>query len=104
MKKPDSKRIIIEQIRKQIDLIDDQIINLLLKRFRLSRKIGILKNKTGTSIIDTGREQQIFERLLKRVKDSLLDRQLIMGIWKNIIKKSYQVQRQVPNGNKNRNN
>jgi monofunctional chorismate mutase len=104
MKKPDSNKLNMEKIRRQIDVIDDQIIHLLQKRFRLSRKIGVLKNKSGTSIIDRRREQQIFDRLFKRVKDSVLDLQLIQGIWKHIIRKSYQIQGQTPDGKKKHHN
>jgi len=104
MKKPDSNHTHMIKIRKQIDVIDDQIIQLLLKRFHLSRKIGVLKNTSGTSIIDRRREQQIFDRLFKRVKGSVLNRQLIQGIWKYIIKKSYQIQGQNPDGKKKHHN
>jgi chorismate mutase len=104
MKKPDSNQLNMEKIREQIDVIDDHIIHLLLKRFHLSRKIGILKNKSGTSIIDRRRERQIFDRLFKRIKGSVLDRKLIQGIWKYIIRKSYQIQGQSPDGKKKHHN
>ena len=95
----------IGKIRRQIDVVDRQIMRLLSRRFQLSRRMGILKNKTGTAIIDTGREKQIYGRLLQMTKKSVLDSALVLGIWKNIIRKSYQIQRQVYNINKtNRNN
>jgi chorismate mutase len=102
MKKPDTDSAVIQAIRKQIDIVDNQLIHLLFKRFKLSKEMGILKNKSGISIIDSGRERQIFDRLLRKTQGSLIDRQLILGIWKNIIKKSYQIQRQVYDGKKNR--
>jgi chorismate mutase len=101
MKRTDKTPEAIRKIRQQIDVVDNQIIRLLSRRFQLSRQMGILKNKTGTSIIDSGREKQIFERLLRRTRGSLLDSRMILGIWKNIIKKSYQIQRQVPDDRKN---
>jgi chorismate mutase len=101
MKQTDKSPAAIRKLRQQFDVVDNQIIRLLSRRFQLSRRMGILKRKTGTSIIDTGREKQIFERLLHKTRGSMLDPQMILGIWKNIIKKSYQIQRQVNNGKKN---
>ncbi len=91
----------IQKLRQQIDVVDNQIIRLLSRRFQLSRQMGILKNKTGSSIIDSGREKQIFDRLLRQTRGSILDPRMILGIWKNIIKKSYQIQRQVCDVKKN---
>jgi chorismate mutase len=101
MKQTDKSLTAVRKLRQQIDVVDNQIIRLLSRRFQLSRQMGILKKKTGTSIIDTSREKQIFERLLRKTRGSMLDSQVIVGIWKNIIKKSYQIQRRIYNGKKN---
>ena len=103
MKRAVNSPVAIEKIRRQIDVVDNQIIRLLSRRFQLSRQMGILKNKSGNPIIDSGREEQIFDRLLRKTRGSILDPRLVTGIWKNIIKKSYQIQRQVCDVKKNQN-
>lgn len=51
--------------RKDIDIIDDQIMDLLDKRFTLSGKIGTLKNQVKKQVLDANREQKILEKTLK---------------------------------------
>jgi len=61
----------ISELRKEIDGFDDKIVNLLLKRFALSKQIGIIKNSTGLTIHDPKRENEIINRLT-----TLLDGQI----------------------------
>ena len=70
MKKPveDRKKIEIGEadiptLRKQIDAIDDQILELINRRLSSARSIGRIKQHTGTAVIDKRREVEIFQRL-----------------------------------------
>ena len=70
MKKPvgERKKIDIEDadiptLRKQIDAIDDQILELINRRLSSARAIGRLKQHTGTAVVDKQRETEIFQRL-----------------------------------------
>ncbi len=55
----------IDNIRKQIDRIDQQILNLLNERMELVREIGQLKRTTNAAIYRPERERAILERLSK---------------------------------------
>lgn len=57
----------LKNIRKKIDKIDNQIVSLIKKRFKLVLKT--LKYKTKT--IDTKREKQILARINKKYKPAL---------------------------------
>ncbi len=57
----------LKNIRKKIDKIDNGIVALLRKRFKLVLKT--LKYKTVT--IDTKREKQILTRITKKYKPAL---------------------------------
>ncbi len=48
------------ELRDQIDSLDDQIIELLLKRIHLSN--SIIKAKAPGQIVDAGREEEIHHR------------------------------------------
>lgn len=50
----------VKELRGQIDIIDDQIIELVRQRIRLSN--SIIKSKPPGQIIDNGREQEIHQR------------------------------------------
>lgn len=51
--------------RKDIDNIDDQIMELLDKRFAITDQIGKVKSKAKKDVLDTNREQFILEKTSK---------------------------------------
>ena len=53
----------IESLRQEIDLLDNSLAQLLLKRLSLSQKVQELKNSQGQGRYSPGREQQIVARL-----------------------------------------
>lgn len=54
----------IEQLRNQIDNIDDRIVELLNERSRVVLEVGRLKSGNKMQFHVPGRERQIYERLL----------------------------------------
>ncbi len=58
----------LEQLRVQIDKIDDEILNLILKRMECSRLIAEIKFDENIPIYDEMREQEILEGV--RVKSA----------------------------------
>jgi len=52
----------IKALRKQIDEIDNQLIDTLAKRMRISREIGQYKKEHGMTIIQTSRYNEIMEK------------------------------------------
>ena len=61
----------INTLRKIIDDYDDQILDLLIKRFSVSTEIGVIKTANGLEIGDPNREQEIINRLSKKLKGKL---------------------------------
>lgn len=61
----------IKALRKKIDDLDDQLIDLLVKRYALSREVGHIKAKDGQSVHDPSREREIIDRLTKRAGGQL---------------------------------
>ena len=53
----------INELRNQIDAIDNQIIELLDVRFDCSKAIGEEKKKTNTQVLDSTREQAILNKV-----------------------------------------
>ena len=56
----------MKELRGQIDALDDQIIELLLKRIDLSS--SIIRSKDPGPVVDLGREQAICQRYLGRLE------------------------------------
>jgi len=51
--------------RRQIDQLDDQIITLIAKRFRVTQKVGLYKAKNNLPSTDIEREHDQYERINK---------------------------------------
>ena len=76
----------LTEIRKQIDLIDTQIIALLNQRWALSPFIKEAKEGTETQILDPEREQKIIRQLQSLTPKTPDD--VIQKIWKEIMDES----------------
>ena len=53
----------IKELRKELDLLDDKISELLQKRIETGKKIVKLKKEAGISKDDPNREKEILERI-----------------------------------------
>lgn len=52
----------LETLRKQIDTIDNDILELLAKRMRVSREIGIYKKEHDMTVVQTSRYSEILSK------------------------------------------
>jgi chorismate mutase len=52
----------IRELRREIDKIDLELIELLDKRISLAVKIGSIKKSLGISVIDVNREDEVLKR------------------------------------------
>ena len=52
----------IEQLRREIDAIDRELIFLLDKRFNITNNIGIAKKKENIKVLNTSREQIVLDK------------------------------------------
>ncbi len=52
----------IIELRQEIDLLDSRLLELLSRRFELSKKIIEKKSKLGLSSLDEKREEVILEK------------------------------------------
>jgi len=84
------KRILT--LREQIDNLDEEIIKLLKTRMKISKKVGLLKEKLHIPIEDKLRENEIIERLTSKAGKNLSEEQLIR-IFTAVFKTSKQVQK-----------
>ena len=59
----------LQDIRKNIDAIDDEMVQLFAKRMECSRQVALAKQQTGKPIRDHARERAILNRLTAAVGD-----------------------------------
>ena len=60
-------RRVIKELRNSIDKVDDQIFDLILKRFDYVEKIGNIKKEMNMTGDDKAREEIIIERLTEKL-------------------------------------
>ena len=81
----------LEEIRKQIDAIDIQIVTLLARRFALVKKSALAKKQNGRPISDKNRENEVLQNVSKQATN-VKENQFLIKLYKFIIKESLQIQ------------
>ena len=83
----------LASIRQEIDQIDDQIVMLLEERMHLVEGVVAYKKASGKPILDTKREEVIFEKVKNRVEDKRYQ-ETIVATFSDILKRSRDYQDQ----------
>ncbi len=81
----------LEDWRKEIDLIDEEIVRLVNRRAKIAREIGVLKTAAGLPIVDAARENEILRNVVTKNK-GILKNEAIALIFRGIIRESRQIQ------------
>ena len=77
----------LDIIRHEIDQIDDQIVKLLEERMHLVEDVVAYKKASGKAILDTKREEAIFEKVRNRVSNKKYE-ETIVETFSDILKRS----------------
>ena len=83
----------LDMIRQEIDQIDDQIVKLLEERMHLVEGVVAYKKSSGKPILDTKREEVIFDKVRNRVEDKRYQ-ETIVATFSDILKRSRDYQEQ----------
>ncbi len=82
----------LEDLRKKIDGLDDQIVRLMAERIRISEEIGEEKKNQGRQIVDSKREKKVLENVRKIARDEKISENDVESIYQHIITASKGVQ------------
>ena len=85
----------LKLLRSKIDEIDNQLLDLIIKRTSVVDKIGILK-KNNSEVVDKDREKNVIKRLLK-LHNGKFSKDSIVRIWREIFHTSANIQLQKNN-------
>lgn len=83
----------LDSIRQEIDQIDDQIVKLLEERMQLVEEVVAYKKASGKPILDSKREEVIFEKVRSRVEDKRYQ-ETVVATFSDILKRSREYQDQ----------
>ncbi|MBN1188912.1 MAG: prephenate dehydratase [Dehalococcoidales bacterium] len=82
----------LDDLRKQIDEVDSEIIELIARRMEVTREIGREKAETGKPIEDKAREKSVLENLKKLACSHNLNPADIESIYREIFTASKELQ------------
>src|SRR5690606_19591480 len=77
----------LDELRAEVDEVDDRLLELLVRRARLARTIGEHKRAQGLALVDPAREEQIAQRLTARTGDATdpLDPPAVRRLWAAVL-------------------
>lgn len=87
----------LTSLRKQIDSMDDQLMDLLTKRMRVSREIAQYKKEHDMAVVQTGRYAEILDK--REVQGSLcgMDPTFVRKVYEAIHEESVRQQMEIIN-------
>ncbi|HAE88329.1 MAG TPA: chorismate mutase [Clostridiales bacterium] len=60
----------LDVLRKDIDVIDERIADLLLSRFAVVKEIGAVKKRDGLPVTNSGREEEVIAKVRSYALDA----------------------------------
>ena len=85
----------LKPYRVEIDDIDNQIIDLLGKRFDIVRQVGILKTQQGLKIEQTNRVEEVKERNAQRAAKYGFPPEVIRQIYTILIDYAHELEYEI---------
>ncbi|MBC2838951.1 bifunctional 3-deoxy-7-phosphoheptulonate synthase/chorismate mutase type II [Robiginitalea sp. SC105] len=87
----------LSNLRAQIDVIDNQLIETLGKRMRISDEIGALKKQRNVAVLQTGRWNAILGNMILEGESKGLSEEFVLKMFKAIHQESINHQEKVIN-------
>lgn len=74
----------VDEIRRQIDSLDNKLHDLLMKRAELVVRIGEFKKKNNIEVVQPDREMKMVRRLMERHQGPL-PKEAVVRIWRELV-------------------
>lgn len=87
----------IDELRARIDLIDNDLIEILANRMKISEEIGKYKKQNNITILQPGRWDKILEKVFTKGADKGLDNEFLEKVFKAIHQASIDRQTRIMN-------
>ena len=88
----------MNNLRTQIDITDQTILDTLGKRMLVAEEIGLLKKSKNVAVLQNKRWNEILGKMILEGKDRGLSEEFILKIFKAIHQESINHQEEVVNG------
>ena len=85
----------LNSLRKQIDILDNNLLKILAKRFQMVKKIGQLKKKLNLSTFDKKRFDDVLKTRISKAQQLGLSNDLIKKIYNIIHEEALEIEKSV---------
>ncbi|TFH65008.1 MAG: chorismate mutase [Candidatus Zixiibacteriota bacterium] len=82
----------IDQLRQEIDRLDQALLRIFNERAGIALKIGEIKKERGLAVYDPEREKRIFERM-RAANPGPLEDEAIIRLFERVIDESRRLER-----------
>jgi len=86
----------LEEFRKQIDALDEELLHVLSERMDVARKIGSYKKARGLALTDTERMEAVLAAQLARASSAGLPEEFVKQLYEIIYKHTIAVEADTP--------
>ena len=93
-----SYRSSLENLRAQINVVDDQLIDLLGKRMKVADQIGALKKEQNVAVLQSRRWNEILGNMVLEGEQKGLSEEFVLRMFKAIHQESINHQEKIING------
>ena len=87
----------LDNLRAQINVHDNQLINILGNRMKVAEKIGLLKKKNNVAVLQSKRWNEILGKMILEGKEKGLSEDFVLKIFKAIHQESINHQNKILN-------
>ena len=84
-----------EELRKEIDRLNIEIVKKIAQRMELAVRIGAIKRRYGRPIVDAGREKRVYEQIRELARRHGLDEEGLERIFREVIRLCTEAQTEV---------
>lgn len=88
----------LDDLRKDIDRVDEVIVRLLNERARVACEIGRLKKEQGVPVYQPEREKQVLDHVRSIAVEGPLGQEAIARLFERIIDEARRLERRVVHG------
>lgn len=83
----------LEELRKEIDEIDHELLQILTKRLNAVKQVGELKNIEGIPVLDEKRREELLKSIKEKAKDLNLSEDFVEKLFETIHDHSVELQK-----------
>jgi len=88
----------LDRLRKEIDMIDEEIMGILASRMKIAREIGLYKKENNMTILQSERWKEVLSKFIERGTQNGLSEEFITRVIKSIHDESIEQQEKIMEG------